>query len=234
LGPINKCEGAQECEPMIGHWINSLLTKTTAMLAALPICFASQAGAQQLTHYAHYLVDGDTAQRLLQSMLTNGPKVGGSKAYATARMDPVINASAEVIGHQCRIARFKMNMKFTIHLPQLENNRAFEPSLRRSFERFYAFAKHHEETHRAIWLQCAAEAETLATGVMGATCAEAEALSLKIVREVSKRCDKRHAAFDANEQKRLFQHPFMLQARFRLPADRQENTVSSATLTALQ
>ena len=41
-----------------------------------------------------------------------------------------------------------------------------------SFDRFYAFAKRHEETHRAIWLQCAAEAEALAGGVAAATCAE--------------------------------------------------------------
>jgi predicted secreted Zn-dependent protease len=172
--------------------------------------------AEPLTNYVHYLVTGSSAQGLFESMLSNGPRVAGGKAYASTRMDPDVTASTAASGRQCRIASFNMNMTFTIRLPQLENGRKVNPALRSSFERFYAFAKRHEETHREIWLKCAAEAESLAIGVAAGTCAEAEARGLKIVEEVSKRCDRRHAEFDAGEQKQLSKHPFMKQALFGL------------------
>jgi predicted secreted Zn-dependent protease len=80
-----------------------------------------------------------------------------------------------------------------------------------SFDRFYTFAKRHEEGHRSIWLACADEAEALAVEVTAKTCAEAEAKALNIVDEVAKRCDLKHAAFDAGEKSKLFNHPFIKQ-----------------------
>jgi predicted secreted Zn-dependent protease len=187
-------------------------------VAAVIICFGSKATAQPTTSYVHYLVAGNSAQSLFESMLNNGPRVGGGKAYASTRMDPNLSASTISSGGRCRVASFKMNMSFTIRLPQIDEDRKIEPALRQSFDRFYAFAKRHEETHRKIWLQCAAEAEALATGVVAESCAEAEARSLKIVEEVSKSCDRRHAEFDAGEQKKLTKHPFLRQAMFKWPA----------------
>lgn len=207
--------------------MNSLLGMSGAILAGLAIWFSPDAAAKPLTNYVHYLVAGSSAQGLFESMINNGPRVGGGKAYASTRMDPNVSASTVASDGECRVASFKMNMTFTIRLPQLDNDRKVEPALRRSFERFYEFAKRHEETHRTIWLQCAAEAEALATGVKAATCAEAEAQSLKIVEDVSKRCDKRHAEFDATDQKQLSRHPFMKQALFKLQAGPQEPAMAS-------
>ena len=85
------------------------------------------------------------------------------------------------------------------------------PTLRKSFNRFYEFAKKHEETHRAIWLKCAAEAEAKVSRVVAKTCSEAEAQGLKIVEDIAGKCDARHLAFDASEQKRLVNHPFIKQ-----------------------
>jgi predicted secreted Zn-dependent protease len=198
--------------------VTSLLRAAGATVAAVTICFGSQVGAQPSTSYVHYLVAGNSAQTLFESMLNNGPRVGGGKAYASTRMDPNLAASTTSSGGQCRVSSFKMNMTFTIRLPQLDETRKIEPALRQSFARFYVFAKRHEETHRTIWLQCAAEAELRATGVIAATCAEAEARSLKIVEEISRLCDRRHAEFDAGEQKKLSKHPFLRQALFKWPA----------------
>lgn len=197
--------------------MNSLL-RVGVTLATLTFCLGAQAGTQTSTSYVHYLVAGTSAHSLFESMLNNGPRVGGGKAYASTRMDPNLAASTITSGGQCRVASFKMNMTFTIRLPQLDGTKNIEPALRSSFERFYGFAKRHEETHRQIWLDCAAEAEALATGVAAATCPEAEARSLKIVEEVSRRCDRRHAEFDAGEQKKLSKHPFLRQALFKWPS----------------
>jgi predicted secreted Zn-dependent protease len=207
--------------------VNGLLGALAAILATALICLGPQVAAEPLTNYVHYLVTGNSAQGLFESMLSNGPRVGGGKAYASTRMDPEVTASTAASGHQCRIASFTMNMTFTIRLPQLENGRKVSPALRSSFERFYAFAKRHEETHREIWLKCAAEAENLAIGVTAGTCAEAEARGLQIVEEVSRRCDRRHAEFDAGEQKQLSKHPFMKQALFNVRSRPQEAALAS-------
>jgi predicted secreted Zn-dependent protease len=182
----------------------------------LYFCLGLQARAQPLTTYVHYLVTGDSAQNLFESMLSNGPRVGGGKAYASTKMDPTVSASTVMANGQCRIASFKLSMNFTIRLPQLQDDQKLDPALRQSFERFYGFAKRHEEAHRGIWLACAAEAEALAASVAAASCAEAEARSLSVVEEVTKRCDRRHAEFDAGEQKLLSKHPFMKQALLRV------------------
>ena len=190
--------------------------------ALIWLCLVSQAGAELLTRYEHYLVAGDTPQRLLASMLSNGPQVGGGRAYASTRMDPRVEISTERIGGQCRIAILNINMNFTIRLPQLKPDQTIGPTLRQIFDRFYAFAKRHEETHRAIWLQCSAEAAALASGTSAATCQEAEVKSLKIVESVSMRCNRRHAEFDAAEQKLLHQHPFMRQQRLTQPTEMEQ------------
>lgn len=197
--------------------MNSLFIRSGAIFALLAACFGPQAWAQPVTSYVHYLVTGQSAQSLFESMLSNGPRVGGGKAYASTRMDPNVSASTVAVGGQCRVSSFKMEMTFTIRLPQLQDDRSIDPVLRKSFNRFYEFARQHEERHREIWLECAAEAEALATGVTATTCAEAEARSLRIVEEVSKRCDSRHAEFDSGEQKQLTKHPFMKQALFSMP-----------------
>jgi hypothetical protein len=40
---------------------------------------------------------------------------------------------------------------------------------------------------------------------------EAEAKALSIVDEVAKRCDLKHAAYDAGEKAKLYNHPFIKQ-----------------------
>jgi predicted secreted Zn-dependent protease len=144
-------------------------------------------------------------------MLRRGPHVGGAKAYASTRMEPSISAQTVQGANSCRIGQFKINMTFNIQLPQLRKSANIDPTLRKSFNRFYEFARKHEETHRAIWLKCAAEAEAKVTRVVAKTCSDAEAQGLKIVEDVASECDARHLAFDASEQKRLVNHPFIKQ-----------------------
>jgi predicted secreted Zn-dependent protease len=173
--------------------------------------FAPAALAKPVTNYTHYLIAGESAEGLYRAMLRRGPHVGGAKAYASTRMEPTISAQTEQGTNSCRISQFKINMTFTIQLPQLRKSANVDPSLRKSFDRFYEFAKKHEETHRAIWLKCAAEAEAKVSHITAKTCPEAEAQGLRIVEDVASQCDARHLAFDAAEQKRLVNHPFIKQ-----------------------
>jgi predicted secreted Zn-dependent protease len=180
-----------------------------SVFALISIAMVPAAHSKPITNYTHYLIAGESAEGLYRSMLRKGPHVGGGKAYASTRMEPQISANTVDSGNSCRIDNFRINMTFTIRLPQLK--KSVDSSLRKSFSRFYEFAKKHEETHRSIWLKCAAEAEALVNKVRAKTCTEAEARGLDIVEQIAKRCDGRHIAFDAAEQKRLIKHPFIKQ-----------------------
>jgi predicted secreted Zn-dependent protease len=169
------------------------------------------AQAKPVTNYTHYLIAGESAEGLYRSMLRKGPHVGGGKAYASTKMVPDVSAKTVDTGKGCRIQDFQVNMTFTIRLPQLKKSAKVDVDLRKSFSRFYEFAKKHEETHRSIWLKCAVEAEAQVNKVRARTCPEAEARGLAIVEEVARRCDARHVAFDEAEQKRLVHHPFIKQ-----------------------
>lgn len=179
--------------------------------ALISMTLLPAAQAKPVTNYTHYLIAGESAEGIYRSMLRKGPHVGGGKAYASTRMMPEVSAKTVQTKDGCRIQNFQVNMTFTIRLPQLKKSSDVDPDLRRSFSRFYEFAKKHEETHRAIWLKCAAEAEAQVNRVRARSCSQAEARGLAIVEEVARRCDSRHVAFDAAEQKRLVHHPFIKQ-----------------------
>lgn len=182
-----------------------------SIFALISIAIVPTAEAKPVTNYTHYLIAGESAESLYRSMLRKGPHVGGGKAYASTKMVPAISAKTVQTGTGCRIENFQVDMTFTIRLPQLRKSASVDPSLRKSFSRFYEFAKKHEETHRSIWLKCAAEAEAQVNKVMAKTCSEAETRGLAIVEKVAQRCDLRHVAFDDAEQKRLVNHPFIKQ-----------------------
>jgi predicted secreted Zn-dependent protease len=194
--------------------------------ALISVILVPVAQAKPITNYTHYLIAGESAESLYRSMLRRGPHVGGGKAYASTKMVPEVSAKTVETGGGCRIQDFKVNMTFTIRLPQLKKSATVDATLRKSFSRFYEFAKKHEETHRTIWLKCAAEAEARVNTIKAKTCPDAEARGLAIVEEVARQCDARHVAFDEAEQKRLVNHPFIKQI-----LARQKKAVAEAGLS---
>jgi predicted secreted Zn-dependent protease len=194
--------------------------------ALISVILVPVAQAKPITNYTHYLIAGESAESLYRAMLRRGPHVGGGKAYASTKMVPEVSAKTVETGGGCRIQDFKVNMTFTIRLPQLKKSATVDATLRKSFSRFYEFAKKHEETHRTIWLKCAAEAEARVNTIKAKTCPDAEARGLAIVEEVARQCDARHVAFDEAEQKRLVNHPFIKQI-----LARQKKAVAEAGLS---
>ncbi|MDP9138969.1 MAG: DUF922 domain-containing Zn-dependent protease [Pseudomonadota bacterium] len=165
-----------------------------------------------VTKYLHYPVSGSSAQTLYSSMLRNGPHVGGYRAYASISMAPSISAYVQQGDASCRIRKFAIGVTFTIRLPELKQASKLGPDVRRNFAAFYAFAKRHEETHRSIWLKCAAEAEAAVNAISSKNCAETNRRALKAVERMNACRASRDTAFDNAEQLRLAKHPFIKQA----------------------
>src|SRR5688572_15477028 len=89
------------------------------------------------TKYTYYLIAGRSADDLHHAMTQKGPRVVGGGAYASATVEPTVDMKTRQGKGICRIADFKVNMKFTIQLPQLKNPALVNSELRESFHVFY-------------------------------------------------------------------------------------------------
>lgn len=162
----------------------------------------------QKTKYTYYTVGGDSAQDIYNAMLRKGPKVNGAKAYAatsaTTTQDGKLLQSTS-----CRIQDYQLKIDFVIKLPRIKNENVLPPKDRSRWQQFSAFLKKHEETHRAIWLGCAADLEKQVKSIKAKTCAEADKKAAALWEKMRNSCSKKHNAFDAAEQKKLMKHPFV-------------------------
>ena len=161
------------------------------------------------TKYTYYLIAGQSADDLHFSMSQKGPQIYGGRAYASATVVPRLILRTRQQGDFCRIADFQVHMKFSIRLPKLKKSANLSTEVRQAFKQFYRSAKQHEETHRAIWLECAKETEALGRKVRAPTCSAAEAMGYDLYDQIGEVCHQRHMAFEEAEYERLSQHPFI-------------------------
>lgn len=162
----------------------------------------------QTTRYTFYTVGGDTAQEVYNAMLRKGPRVNGAKAYAAT--SAVTTQDGKLLqGASCRIGDYRLKLDFTIKLPKIKNEKVLPASDRARWQQFAGFLKKHEETHRSIWMGCAADLEAQVRTIKARTCADADKKAQKLWDKMRTACSKKHVAFDAAEQKKLMQHPFV-------------------------
>lgn len=181
-------------------------------VAAVVLAADGAAARPPVTKYLHYPVAGPSAQTLYGSMLRNGPHVGGNRAYASITMVPNISAYVQENNGSCSIRKFAIDATFTIRLPELKKGLKLSADVRRNFAAFYTFAKRHEETHRAIWLKCAAQTEAAVNRITARNCTEANRRAVKAIEKMNTCRAAKDEAFDNAEQLRLAKHPFIKQA----------------------
>jgi predicted secreted Zn-dependent protease len=192
-----------------------VIVKKIAVVAAvfaaalLPVLSSSFAEAKPKTIYKNYTIAGDTAGEVLVSMIKRGPSVGGVKAYATTLAD--FSQRGELVGNaqSCRVRTYQFVGNFTITTPRLKNEQALKGSSRAAWETFEKFLKRHEETHRAIWLQCGAAHEAQVRKLSGPNCRAVEAKARKLWEKTRNACRRKHEAFDSAEQRALMRQPLV-------------------------
>lgn len=180
----------------------------SAALVTTIACSSVDAKPAHKTKYSYYMVNGDSAEEIYSAMLRKGPRVNGAKAYAatsaTTTQDGKLLQSSS-----CRIEDYKLKIDFVIKLPKIRNEKVLPPSDRQRWQQFSGFLKTHEETHRTIWLGCANELERQVKAIKARTCAQADSKAQVLWEKMRAACSKKHAAFDAAEQKKLMRHPFV-------------------------
>jgi predicted secreted Zn-dependent protease len=183
-----------------------LLMLTAALLSAgAPV---SEAKPVQTTKYTYYTIGGDTAVEVYNAMIRKGPKVNGAKAYAatsatTTQDGKLLQTSS------CQVKDYRLKLDFVIKLPKIKNEKVLPAADRSRWKQFSAFLKTHEETHRSIWLGCAADLERKVKAIKAKSCADADRKATQLWERARAACSKKHNAFDAAEQKKLMRHPFV-------------------------
>lgn len=184
------------------------LLQVTATLGCLVLSATAEAKPVQTTKYTYYSIGGESASAIYSNMLRRGPHVNGQKAYAatsatTSQDGKLLQAK------NCIVQDYRLKIDFVIRLPQIRNESVLPASDRTRWRQFSQFLKKHEETHRSIWLACAQDLENKARAIVADSCAEADDKAAKLWDQMRKTCSRKHDAFDAAEQKRLLQQPFV-------------------------
>jgi predicted secreted Zn-dependent protease len=161
------------------------------------------------TNYKYYAIKGDSPGEIYTSMIRRGPDVNGVNAYASTSATSSQNGKLIQQGKSCRITDYKFNINFTINLPKLKNENALVGQTSAKWGQFKSFLKSHEETHRAIWMACAKTLETQVKSLRATNCKSLDKEAALLWKKMRTSCDKKHAAFDAAEQRRLVKHPFV-------------------------
>jgi predicted secreted Zn-dependent protease len=140
--------------------------------------------------------------------MKRGPHVNGDQAYASTTATQTLDGRF-VRTSNCRLHDINLSFQFTIRLPKLSSTKGLSKTTTERWQAFSQFLRKHEETHRSIWLACAADFEKRALSVKAATCEAADAEIARLADEARVACNKKHDAFDAAEQKRVAKHPFV-------------------------
>ena len=181
-----------------------------AAVAALAVAWSAPVAAKPAytTKYTYYAINGDTAEEIYGAMLRKGPRVNGAKAYAATSATTTQDGRMEQ-RKSCRIEDYRLSISFVINLPKIRNEKVLPSGDRKRWQQFSAFLKQHEETHRSIWLGCAADLERQVKAIKAKTCGEADKRAEALWNKMRTACTKKHNAFDAAEQKKLMKHPFV-------------------------
>ena len=162
----------------------------------------------QATKYTYYTIYGDSPAEIYSTLVKRGPRVGGVKAYAATTA--VSSQSGQLTqGKSCTLEDYKFKIDFTIKLPKLKNEAALTGATKTDWKKFSSFLKIHEETHRSIWLACAAELEEKVHAISATSCAGLNEKTTRLWEQMRTSCAKKQDAFDVAEQARLLRHPFV-------------------------
>jgi predicted secreted Zn-dependent protease len=198
--------------PAAGGGLRAVSVASLAMLAVAVSCGEpALAKPVTTTKIVHYSVSASTASGLDEQMSSLGPYHGSERAYANIVVRPNYDGKL-VQGRYCRIENFKVTADFTMTLPVLASGIRLNKSLNRKWKSFSTFARRHEETHRAIWLECLAKAERRVRALRVADCGALNGEVDRVFETEWQICERRQMAFDAAERTKLMRHPLMVAA----------------------
>jgi predicted secreted Zn-dependent protease len=173
----------------------------TALVASAALVAPALAGVSSTTVTRYYSVGGTTTSSLASKMRSNPFR--GDKGGAVANIRPrySLSVTTKQDGSTCRVSNVNLKVSFVLTLPRAKES-AMSSGTRSAWRGFVSFARRHEQGHRSIYLQCARNFTVKAQRLTGA-CGSLHSKARRLLDAETRACDKRHAAYDRSERRRV-------------------------------
>jgi len=198
----------------------------TLVMTSLP----AGAGVTSSTDTRSYDVSGTSASSLV-SYMRNNP-FPGDKGAAVANIRPSYSLSiaTKQVGGLCQASGINLSVHFVMTLPHAVNASSLNGGTRVAWDSFVGFARQHEETHRAIYMQCANEFAAKALRLTSQRCFALDSRIRGMLEAEKRACDSRQAAFDRAQYRLVFGLSLFNMAKY---AGRKVTPVSVRTVTPI-
>jgi predicted secreted Zn-dependent protease len=161
------------------------------------------AGVTSSTDYRDYIVRGTSRSALLSYMKENPFPGDEGPAYANIRQTYSLAVHTREQGGVCRPSAVDVNIHFVITLPKAANASSLAGDARASWYQFVAFARHHEETRRSIFLECGRAFVAKAMQLSSKSCSALEATIRNQFEAAKIACDRRQTAYGRADDPRV-------------------------------
>jgi predicted secreted Zn-dependent protease len=186
-------------------------------LAALGVATAPPASAELVhtTAYRDHPVSGTTPRTVWQYMNAHpimDPDDG--PAYANLTHEHDLTIRTETAGGACRVADLTFRWRFVLTLPKATDYARMDAGTQSMWNAFVAGLKRHEETHRQIFLGCAAKFVPAAAKLTGpAGCLGLKRKVQRYIDQQYESCLSEQRAFEARDRARILGLAFIKAAR---------------------
>jgi predicted secreted Zn-dependent protease len=186
----------------------------TGAVASLAVDSAA-ADLVHTTEYRTHAVHGTTPEAVWRYMNAHpiiDPDDG--PAYANLTHDHVLSVSTASQGGMCRVSELTFRWRFLLTLPKAVDQSAMDSRTRSMWTDFVAGLKRHEETHRAIFLRCAAKFVPAAERMTGTgSCAGLERKVRRSIDQAYQACMAAQREFEKRDRPRILGLAFIRAAR---------------------
>ncbi|MEO6396628.1 MAG: DUF922 domain-containing protein [Devosia sp.] len=179
----------------------------------LAIAVPANAGATFRTDYRYYSVGG-TTERAIVSYMRQHPYTGNTgHAYANIKHRFQLDIDTVQDGKICKVEDIDLAISFVITLPKSSRPAALTRSARQSFEGFANFAKKHEETHRASFVDCGKSFVAKAKRQSAGQCSALTRDIRNLLRSSDRDCEAKQRSLDRRDSTRVNSLPLFRKGR---------------------
>ena len=172
------------------------------LLTLVALTLPAAADIRATTNIHNYHVVGSTSDSLVAYLRSNpfhGPK---GPALANIRPTYALNVETREAYGMCSPANVTLNLTFDMTLPKA-SEATMGADTQYAWRTFVNFARKHEETHRAIYLDCARTFLSEAAKLSTSGCESLKAQAAQLLAAENRACDLRQQAFDAKDGPRV-------------------------------
>lgn len=181
------------------------LSRRCAMAAVLVLLDTAPlmaSGVTTSTTVRTYPVPGSTAKALVGYMLRNPVQGDHGAAFANIRPSYSLAVETQERGGVCRVRDVHVTIRFSMTLPVAANAAQMSSQVRSAWNSFAAFARRHEEAHRASYIGCANRFVAAAKQETAPGCYTVSSAVRRLFSAAKRDCEVRQVDFD-RQQKRV-------------------------------